>query len=59
VSARRLKGLGSFVPPGTSLVVAWAEGPLRQETIQRWAAPGAQRLILRFNPVGRGAVLVV
>ena len=59
VSARRLKGLGPFVPPGTSLVVAWAEGPLSQETIQRWAAPGSQRLILRFNPVGPGAVLEV
>ena len=59
VSARRLKGLGPFVPPGTSLVVAWAEGPLSQETIERWAAPGSQRLILRFNPVGHGAVLEV
>ena len=27
VSARRLKGLGAFVPPDSSLVVAWAEGP--------------------------------
>ena len=59
VSARRLKGLGSFVPPGSSLVVAWAEGPLGQETIQRWVAPGSQRLILRFNPVRHGAVLEV
>ena len=59
VSARRLKGLGPFVPPGTSAVLAWAEGPLSQETIGRWAAPGSQRLILRFNPVGRGAVLEV
>jgi uncharacterized membrane protein len=59
VSARRLKGLGPFVPPGTSLVLAWAEGPLSQETIDRWTAPGSQRLILRFNPVGHGAVLEV
>ena len=59
VSARRLKGLGPFVPPGTSLVVAWAEGSLSQETIERWAAPGSQRLILRFIPVGHGAVLEV
>jgi hypothetical protein len=59
VSARRLKGLGPFVPPGSSLVVAWADGPLGQEPIQRWAAPGSQRLILRFNPVGHGAVLEV
>ena len=59
VSARRLKGLGAFVPPDTSLVVAWAEGSLSQETIERWAANGSQRLILRFNPVGHGAVLEV
>jgi hypothetical protein len=59
VSARRLKGLGPFVPPGTSAVVAWAEGPLSQETIDQWAAPASQRLILRFNPVGHGAVLEV
>ena len=59
VSARRLKGLGPLLPPGSSLLLAWAEGPLSQETTQRWAAPGSQRLILRFNPVGHGAVLEV
>jgi uncharacterized membrane protein len=59
LSARRLKGLGAFVPPDTSLAVAWAEGPLSQETIERWAGSGSQRLILRFNPVGHGAVLEV
>jgi len=52
VSARRLKGLGPLLLPGSSLLVAWAEGPLSQETIQRWAAPGLKRLVLRFNPVG-------
>jgi hypothetical protein len=57
VSARRLKGLGPLLPPGSSMLLAWAEGSLSQETIQRWAAPGSQRLILRFNPVGHGAVL--
>jgi uncharacterized membrane protein len=59
VSARRLKGLGAFVPPDTSLAVAWAEGSLSQETINDWAATGSPRLILRFNPVGDGAVLEV
>jgi uncharacterized membrane protein len=59
VSARRLKRLGPFVPPDTSLLLAWAEGPLSHETIDRWAAPGSQRLILRFNPVQHGAVLEV
>jgi hypothetical protein len=59
VSARRLKGLGTFVPPDTSLAVAGAEGSLSKEMIERWAANGSQRLILRFNPVGHGAVLEV
>jgi uncharacterized membrane protein len=60
VSARRLKRLGPFVPPGTSLLLAWAEGPLSQETIEQWAAAaGSRRLILRFNPVEHGAVLEV
>ncbi len=59
VSARRLKGVGPLVPPGTSLVVAWAEGALRHDTIEQWAGPGSQRLILRFNPAGHGALLEV
>ena len=53
------EGARPFVPPDTSLVVAWAEGSLSQETIERWAANGSQRLILRFNPVDHGAVLEV
>ena len=57
VSARRLKSLGPFIAPGTSMVVAWADGPVRQDTIGTLTAPGSQRLILRFNPVEGGAVL--
>ena len=59
VSARRLKGVGPLAPPGTSLVVAWAEGALGQDTIEQWPGPGSQRLILRFNPAGDGALLEV
>jgi hypothetical protein len=57
VSARRLKSLGSFVAPGTSMLVAWADGPLRQDAIGTLTAPGSQQLILRFNPVDGGALL--
>jgi len=57
VSARRLKSLGPFIAPGTSMIVAWADGPVRQDTIAALTAPGSQRLILRFNPVEGGAVL--
>ena len=42
VSARRLKGLGDFVPADSSLVVAWADGSLSQETIKGWAATGSR-----------------
>ena len=59
VSARRLKGLGPLLPPGTSLVVAWVESWPGQETIDWWAGSASQRLILRFNPAAHGAVLEV
>ena len=39
VSARRLKGLGAFVPPDNSLAVAWAEGPVSQEAVERGPRP--------------------
>ena len=59
VSARRLRGLGPLLPPGTSLLLAWADGSVSEEAMDEWAAPGSQHLILRFNPVGQGAVLEV
>ena len=59
LSARRLKGLGAFVPAETSLVVAWAEGSLSKETIKSWAPTGSESVSLRFNPAGDGAVLEV
>ena len=57
VSARRLKSLSPFIPPGTSMIVAWAGGPVGQDTIGTLTAPGSRQLILRFNPVEGGAVL--
>lgn len=57
VSARRLKGLQGLLAPGTSMLVAWTDGPVSPNTFDALAAPGAQRLILRFNPVEDGAVL--
>jgi hypothetical protein len=49
VSARRLKSLGPFIAPGTSMIVAWASRPVRQDTIGTLTAPDSQRLILRFS----------
>jgi hypothetical protein len=57
VSARRLKGLSGLLVPGSSILVAWADGPVSADTIDTFAAPRSQRLILRFNPVEGGAVL--
>jgi hypothetical protein len=57
ISARRIKGLGPLLPPGSSLILAWADGPVRQEAIDELTAPRSQQLVLLFNPVARGAIL--
>jgi hypothetical protein len=57
VSARRLKGLSGLLVPGSSMLVAWADGPISQDTIGTLTRPGSLRLILRFNTVEGGAVL--
>jgi hypothetical protein len=57
VSARRLKGLSGLLVPGSSILIAWADGPMRDDDIAPLAAPGSQLLILRFNSVEGGAVL--
>ena len=53
VSARRLKRIGAFVPPDTSLVVAWAGENVSKGEIERWAATGSDRLVLRSTPSER------
>jgi hypothetical protein len=58
VSARRLKALHGLLTPRSSMLVAWADGPLGQGDLDRFATPGSKRLILRFSPTeGGGAVL--
>src|SRR5215471_2983786 len=57
VSAGRLKRVGRLLAPGTSMLLAWAEGPLNQEGIDKLAAAGSRHLVLCFNPVDGGAVL--
>jgi hypothetical protein len=59
VSARRLKRIGAFVAPDTSVVVAWAEEAVTGDAIERWAASGTDSLVLRFNPIGQGVLLEV
>jgi hypothetical protein len=57
VSARRLKGLRPLLSPHTSLLLAWADESVTQETMTRLSTPDMDRLILGFNPVKHGAVL--
>jgi len=64
MSGGRLKGIAPLLPPDTSLVLAWGEGAKNisegaTETITALTTNDSQRLILRFNPVGHGALLQV
>lgn len=59
ISARRIKALGTLLPPDTSMVVAWAEGAVTGEAITPWSRPATGQLILKFNPVPAGALLEV
>jgi uncharacterized membrane protein len=59
VSARRLKSVRRLLPPGTSSVLAWSEADLTQQALDDWSQPGSERLIVRFNPTGDGALLEV
>jgi hypothetical protein len=58
-SARRLKGIGSLLTPGTSLLLAWVDraSPLTASALDAYTTPGSQRLVLNFNSVEHGAVL--
>lgn len=55
-SARRLKGIGPLLAPGTSMLLAWGNGD-DQPMIETLTAPQSQQLVLRFNAVERGALI--
>jgi uncharacterized membrane protein len=57
ISARRLRGIGPILSPGTSSLLAWVEGAVRREALEALGRPEAQRLVLSFDPVPGGAVL--
>jgi hypothetical protein len=57
ITGQKLKRLGPLVAPGTSMLLAWADGPVSGDTVDTLATPGSRRLVLRFNPVDDGAVL--
>jgi uncharacterized membrane protein len=57
VSARRLESVGPLLAPGTSVLLAWSDGPTDDAELSALAAPGSQRVVLRFNTVEGGALL--
>jgi hypothetical protein len=59
LSARQRKKMDVIVPPNSSLAFVWADGDLTNEAIDRWAPPGSQRLVVRFDSTSRGIVLGV
>jgi uncharacterized membrane protein len=59
VSARRLKGIGPLVPPGSSTALGWAVGSVPATGADGWLASGSQRLLVRFVADQHGLVLEV
>ena len=59
VSARRLKGIGPLVPPGSSMALGWAGGSAPAAAVDGWLASGSQRLLVRFAAGPHGLVLEV
>jgi hypothetical protein len=56
ISARRLKGLGPLLAPGSSLLLAWASGD-DPRALDELTAPQSEQLVLRFNAIERGALI--
>src|SRR5262249_38075882 len=50
VSARRLKGIGPLLAPGTSVVLGWLDGAPNKEDLEPLTRPDSQHLVLLFNP---------
>jgi hypothetical protein len=58
VTAGSLKGLRGLLVPGSSMLLAWTEGPALKASTDLLVAPGSQLLILGFTPIEGGSVLV-
>jgi uncharacterized membrane protein len=59
LSGRQRKKLDGLVPPNSSLAFLWADGDFTNEAIDRWAPPGSQRTVVRFNSTSKGIILSV
>jgi hypothetical protein len=51
------ESLSGLLVPGSSILVARADGPARQDIVGTLTVSGSQPPILRFKPVDGGAVL--
>jgi uncharacterized membrane protein len=58
LSAGQLKKMDVIVPPNSSLAFVWADGDLTNEATDRWAPPGSQRLVVRFDSTPRGGIVL-
>ena len=56
-TARRLKGIGPLLAPDTSMLLAWADGPVSPHTINALTAAESHWLVLGFTRAEGGAVL--
>ena len=59
VSARRLRRMGTILPPNTSTIIAWADEAVPPAELEAWSASGSERLTLWFLPTTAGARLDV
>jgi uncharacterized membrane protein len=60
ISARRLKGIGQLLPPGTSTLLAWTDTTLSHDVASALTdSHASQHLALSFTPTGRGPILEV
>jgi hypothetical protein len=57
VSARRLRRLGQLLTPGSSMLLAWADGPASPGALDALTDPGAKSAVLRFQAIPGGVVL--
>ena len=57
ISSEQLRSFGPLLPPGSSMILAWAEGPSTQEALSALNEPDSRSLALAFEPRSNGAVL--
>lgn len=59
ISNEQAKSIGPLVPPGSSMILAWAEGSSTEKALSALRQPDSDALALGFIPIASGAVLGV